>query len=286
MTISRTLISGVLSMRFLLIAILILSCGYTWGNQESNPGLPISKITKGSNQSHIKPDDNKNAPEKASASSVPNVTTANQNEKGNGDTSKDNQEYEKPFWENARDDPTAAATIAIAILTFFLIVIGGCQAWQMRRTVNAMREEFASTHRPRIILREAYAVRDSGLPITVCYTLANTGGTSARIVESALDVKFELPSCRLHLGPVSAGKNDIGNIEIKAGAHEAKECIFQNTNWTNALVASYCYFSGHIVYEDTAGILRHAAFYRSYDDTTSRFLPINDPQLEYCDERP
>lgn len=166
------------------------------------------------------------------------------------------------------------------------MLLTGRQADLIEKQKEISRLQFLATHRPRIILREAYALQDAGKPVIVCYTLANTGGTSARIVESALAVTFE-PAASLHMGPVSAGKNDVGDIVIEPGAHEAKEFISPNVTWGNGQVGNAIgwgyFFSGHIVYEDN-GILRHLAFFRSYDFTTHRLVPIEDPQLEYCDE--
>jgi len=64
----------------------------------------------------------------------------------------------KPFWEKALEDPTAAGTIAIAAFTACLIAVGWFQTRQLRKSVDAMREEFVATRRLKLILRDAFSL--------------------------------------------------------------------------------------------------------------------------------
>jgi hypothetical protein len=153
------------------------------------------------------------------------------------------------------------------------------------------RLQFLATHRPRVILREAYAVRDNGQPLKASYVLANTGGSDATIHESKFQLRHE-PVTSIRRVPDCNNSMDIPTCTISLGAHLAGDHVssevgelwgmpfeIQTGGWA-------IYFSGHIVYEDANGILRHLAFYRVLNEETGRFVPINDPQLEYGDERP
>jgi len=41
------------------------------------------------------------------------------------------------------------------------------------------------------------------------------------------------------------------------------------------------YFIGYIIYEDVLGGKRRMGFCRRYDETTERFITVNDPNYEY-----
>lgn len=156
----------------------------------------------------------------------------------------------------------------------------------LEKQKEIIRLQTMSLLRPRIILREAYAIEEGRKPISISYTLANTGGMATTIIESSLAVTFEQID-NLHKGPEFASKNVVGEITIRPGAHETRNFVAE-MKWRDGsiqLSGDWGYFfSGHIVYQDN-DVLRHTAFFRKYDPKTCRFVPIDDPQLEYCDER-
>jgi hypothetical protein len=59
-----------------------------------------------------------------------------------------------------------------------------------QQSIKLARDEFISTHRPRIVLREAIIGAPlEGQPITVHYHLANIGETTGRIIRSSVRVE-------------------------------------------------------------------------------------------------
>ena len=69
---------------------------------------------------------------------------------------------------------TAIATVFVAIFTWTLWSVTG-------RAVSLAREEFISTHRPKIVLREVDFVDGR-----IIYILVNIGGTEATVKESLI----------------------------------------------------------------------------------------------------
>jgi hypothetical protein len=75
---------------------------------------------------------------------------------------------------------TAVATVFIGVFTWVLACVTGRQARLTRASIELVRNEFISTHRPRIILRDVCM----GSGREVFYMLVNRGGTKATVVES------------------------------------------------------------------------------------------------------
>ena len=99
---------------------------------------------------------------------------------------------------------TAIATVFVAIFTWTLWSVTG-------RAVSLAREEFISTHRPKIVLREVDFVDNS-----IIYIFANIGGTEATVMESwimdeALIAGQPVRSLR------SFGHDDLGRLKFAAG---------------------------------------------------------------------
>jgi hypothetical protein len=179
-----------------------------------------------------------------------------------------------------------------------------------RDQVELSRQEFSSTHRPRIILREAYTARDNGHPITVFYALANTGGTEATIVGSKFAVFFSVRGGTKRQvkfgGELIAG--EIENVvpaghQIEAGGFYESSCSTPYTLWNDKWIpgwgkpdektviagptmeGAHIYFYGKVSYRDASKIIRNMAFYRILEFDSYRFIPYGDSQLEYSDER-
>jgi len=159
-------------------------------------------------------------------------------------------------------------------LVFATLLLGGIGAWQgflLHRTVLLARDEFTSTHRPRLILREAYAMEDYGKTVIVSYTIANIGDSAAQIVESALDVEFGGAVSSPKFLPVSAGKNDVGAMTLQAGERAAKEFKSKPAVTWPITEDQYLFLSGHVVYLDDRKVMRHMGFHRRYDPLDLHF---------------
>lgn len=199
----------------------------------------------------------------------------------------------QPFWDKALEDPSAAGTIAIAAFTACLIVVGWVQTKQLRRSVDAMREDFIATHRPRLILRDAFSVPVAGNElIEVDYSITNVGGSRCVIVRTAMDV---VADPNRHIGfkqhPAFTDRQLIGEAFAPG---ETKE--FHFTSGIRWPADSYermddalgeLVFCGQIIYKDRSDppANRRMAFYRGYSNAAHRFFKRRDTpdDLDYSD---
>jgi len=181
-------------------------------------------------------------------------------------------------------------TGAVALFTFVLGCIGLWQGFQLRNAVQATRNEFVSTHRPKLIVREAYTPLPpppEGAWITVFVTVANVGETEAKIVESSIG--FDLVTeQRYTRTPRAEGRND---LDIPGPIHPGESREFKVTSvkhsWNAQTLAIYddpghgLFLVGHIAYIDKIGIRRQLAYWRRYEPTHQRFVRIYNVENEY-----
>lgn len=171
--------------------------------------------------------------------------------------------------------------------------IARASAEHTKESVDLARKEFISTHRPKIILRDAYCIdNEIDSPIEVHYILVNSGETTARIILSVLELKLIYgPGFGAETPPsIQPDQNDIGDLSLDPGEEVAR--TYSGTRcWRtddgSRFKSNYSYegvfFCGHIIYEDLNGIKRHTAFWRRYDLDTSRFCFSKDPAFESFD---
>jgi hypothetical protein len=189
---------------------------------------------------------------------------------------------------------TAISTVFIALFT---IVLGITSIYQGRQTAKALKlaqDEFISTHRPKLILREAFALYDApGKPVDVLYVITNKGGSKGTIIQSALEVQFysQLPGNVL-LTPFSLGKQTIDggthDWSFEAGQSRQFHYVAKGEPWPPRVdigtQGAALFFSGHFVYADFRGIQRATAFRRIYDVGRERFYRYREPGHEEDEE--
>jgi hypothetical protein len=172
-----------------------------------------------------------------------------------------------------------------------------------QKSIELARQEFVSTHRPRIILREAIigSVLE-GEPINVSFHLANVGETAGRIVRSSVRVQI-VPrsdeSLLLH-GSIET-EDQLGEISLGPGMAILLKFQGETPKWERqrygekSTVAfgggvllyrdATIHFVGQIMYVDeTGGIPRRTAFRRELIPERQRFYRILDePDQDYSD---
>jgi hypothetical protein len=81
------------------------------------------------------------------------------------------------------------ATAALAAIAVLQLLVFGYQGYELRRTVNASRDEFLATHRPKIRIKHLWLRSDiwHDEPITVDLVCVNTGTAEAILEEVGLD---------------------------------------------------------------------------------------------------
>lgn len=201
----------------------------------------------------------------------------------------------------AINDSIRRYTLWLVIATAVLGVIGIAQSVFTSRQIKLARQEFISTNRPQIILREAYTTPDDGQPFQASMTLANTGGTTATIVACAFCIEYSLAEgIKRQVDDGEAIPAEL-TAPIAAGSH--RKFVYRSAvTWPPQRqhyrlgdkgrsvipVAGQhwaYFFFGRVSYKDDLGVIRNMAFYRSLDHASYRFVPVGDPQLEYSDER-
>jgi hypothetical protein len=180
----------------------------------------------------------------------------------------------------------AFATVGLGIATVGLYAAG-------EKQFRLAQDEFISSHRPRVILRdviwEGYA--------DIHYTLVNIGETRATIIESWVLVEFVQQGFAVR--PLrSFGHDDLGRIVLSAGEMREFTCAVPG-ELSVAMkypdirrigidgkepVFGERYFTGTIVYIDDTGIRRQSVFRRIRDDKSRSFVRLaNERDQEYAD---
>jgi hypothetical protein len=188
---------------------------------------------------------------------------------------------------------TAWATVVIGFFTVVLAFATIIQAAFTRAAIRLARDEFISSHRPRVILREVIWEGHADIH----YTLVNVGETRATIVESWVMVEFVRQGSAVR--PLrSLGHDDLGRIVLAAGEMREFTCVvpgelrvammFPDTRRIGIEgrepVLGERYFTGTIVYADDLDIRRQSAFRRIRDDKSHSFVRLKEERdQEYAD---
>lgn len=211
-------------------------------------------------------------------------------------------------------------------LTGLLVVVGllqviaiGVQAWiyhrqaklmaaQLRVTeemLNATRDAFTLTHRPRLIVR---SVVEKGFEEHVVnalkdgtFWIANVGMTDATVLRvmaqwlvakrlpmenpvNRLVDESDRPPERVAAGAVIERRLPAKTLdfeEYKALA-DAKELAAKAKGLRDP-TAKRLFLVGYVKYVDQIGTFRRTYFCRRYDAVTGRFRAVRDPDYEYAD---
>jgi hypothetical protein len=197
--------------------------------------------------------------------------------------------FSASFWE-------AAATIVIAIFTIVLACVTRRQARLSRESIDLARHEFISTHRPKIIVRNASTTGSVsttgfvvGAPITICFTYINIGETIANITaaeacvflrpkDSPIPEGLQFRKCEITKPALSCGEFSVGKIDSNFPV-EARD--IENLQRGGKIICVI----GRIEYLDGRGSLRRMGFARQcchISELRFTFTPIDDEEYEYA----
>ena len=185
-------------------------------------------------------------------------------------------------------------------IAFLQLVVFWWQGKQLRKTVDIGREEFISTHRPKIVLRRFSIVEDSVTQrLGVEYVISNIGGTKANI--AAMSHRIWFPESDENLPPIPPynDRTDESFIlesgeSIRRNYFETDSQILFRYQMTSAfirtrkssggmLIPEELLFLGYVVYRDGLNKSRETAFLRRLDFGTERFSAIEHADYEYQD---
>jgi hypothetical protein len=208
----------------------------------------------------------------------------------------------------------AFATVVIAVYTYTLWHVGSGQLGAILRQIELARKEFDATHRPRIILREAFiGTYTGGEEINVNFVLANVGETEGRIVRSVFDVDLVRNESRF-LGCTSVEPfNELGReltigpgmaILLRYDTLQKRQDAPPPPKYDKGLLAlkqkpiinefgqtvrdfyrdATVHFYGQFLYIDDSRIIRRTAFRRELMPERQRFYRLEgEPDLDYSD---
>lgn len=193
-----------------------------------------------------------------------------------------------------RDDVTAGSTVVIALFTIILGIYTTSLAYSTRKVVALATDEFVSTHRPELIIREVtWAMIEDAKPSerAIAYTIVNRGRSGCTLIESVFvysDVSGNGQAIRTN------GVNTLGPITFEPGqfrtfSYRMSSAIQEHMSMLRVIgrMSEPTYFRGSVIYADRIGIKRRSVFTRRCDPGTfpesDRFHRTDDPEDEYTD---
>lgn len=188
-------------------------------------------------------------------------------------------------------------TLMLVIATAVVGAIGIWQGIQLRSSVNLARDEFRTTHRPRLIVRRISPVEENKTAIGMQYTVHNIGDTEGTII--AVSEQVWMPG-NMDTVPIPAYTGHIAKaITLKCGdwitiIHSPPRDVLMDVCFRTGFGEESVklsitspppdiIFMGYIDYIDGMCQKRQTAFLRKLDFNTKRFNPIPHPEYEYQD---
>jgi hypothetical protein len=157
---------------------------------------------------------------------------------------------------------TAVATIFIAAFTIVLALVTGRQARLSRESIDLAREEFISTHRPKIIV---YGLEFSGdltedKPVPVGFRYVNSGDTNAEITGFGTTIVRIIPPA-LPAGLEFRPQTMEPPIEVPSGMHGFRLTIDtigadQIASFESVMYSENVICAGYVLYRDGNGTRR------------------------------
>jgi hypothetical protein len=188
------------------------------------------------------------------------------------------------------EDRVATYTLWLALFTAALVIVSALQIgfliradYYTQRSLQLTRQEFAATHRPRVVVRVIQGPSERNRRLHAEVIVANIGESAAIITEWNFDLKY-WPVGRAAPPIINAGS--MQPFSLRSGqrhtfrVHSFEEFTdldrFAEASGTKAL-----YVLGLIRYRDVNGASRETAVCRVYDDKIHTFVSV--PSHEYQD---
>lgn len=182
-------------------------------------------------------------------------------------------------------------TAILAASTILLWISTNRLANETATSINLARNEFLSTHRPRLIIRQCeFKDRlEADKPIIVLCSIVNIGNTPAIPKRKICNVGL-YNGTNFEEHKIDTTQKDWFDAPISAGErqhlyyHSRFKITKQHLDKIMAGELFVC-FLGELAYQDTtvAHVERRTGFYRTYNGATGKFEPSKDSDEEYCD---
>jgi hypothetical protein len=187
------------------------------------------------------------------------------------------------FGDRVLSDPVAVGTFVLAFITFAMVLVIGAQ-------VRLVREEFNTTHRPRIRVRKV-TIREPVLqsPLWIDYEIANVGDTVATVAWA--EIAIEVPRDENHRmnmvmgeepAPTTGRHTHMGPFRLRPGERRTIEADTDlGWAWEPRFARDKMVVSGVVFYKDALGIERHTEFERFNEWGSLRFSSRTNPSSDH-----
>jgi len=199
--------------------------------------------------------------------------------------------------------------IAYILATWALVLVGGITLAAIWRQTTLMGQNLVFQFRPKLIVRQMFlevgTIQTPGAkPSTIRYTVANIGGTAARIVRIHGAVDYvNVPGTvgRTHspLTPSTCSQKFDLQESTSFGAGEDRKLTLEldqnvsdkirflqmqcEAGVTNPQIVGEISIRAELLYSDEIRIKRKTGILRSLDVESRRFTPSEDKEYEYVD---
>jgi hypothetical protein len=189
---------------------------------------------------------------------------------------------------------TAAATVLVAGFTAVLYRATNKQAVLTRQSIDLARQEYISTHRPKLSVRHIVPTLKDGEPISIQCTVTNVGETKARLQAQRITLTV-FPLRPINVGedpqPVEPLVSDLWLLmsDLVGGQSEIfvtqRPTAFQYSDgWKlNVMHGGAMFLRGEFLYSDENDVARRMGFSRRYDPLSKRFAGSSEDEDEYQD---
>jgi hypothetical protein len=275
-------------MKYFLLVVALLFSGYSYSNTSSNNKSIEHPDTK-TNTQYVDAKVDTSSLEKTIRESIQGAS-----EKSNAET---DQKSNSDALLTQYTGDLSNYTLWLVIATGVLAVIGIFQSCAIWKQIKLAREEFISTHRPRLIVRNI-SLDSKEEKTDIIYSVVNAGGSEATVIQSLISVEVIYP--RTPIRNLRADGNDVIGREV-FDIGETKDFRFpvedsvassitltiladrfpdvrRFTNWDDEPTI---HFTGSLIYKDRMGKNRTSVFRRKF--SSIGFVKTNDEDHEYAD---
>lgn len=204
---------------------------------------------------------------------------------------------DETVWDRTLNDPVAYYTLWLTLFTGALAVVGIAQWGILGQQIALGRAEFNSTHRPRLIVRSVMPMLEGvsrnpvGQRCIMNFELANVGDTPARVVATAMSIRYLSDGSLTMQGLPPVGKFAApGHDQISLAPGEARSLWYGNPEATFSaeMFGRYwaglgLFFVGHILYVSDAGVIRRTSFCRRHGGERGYWPPAEHYDYDQVD---
>jgi hypothetical protein len=185
---------------------------------------------------------------------------------------------------------TALATVVIASFTVVLALVIRRQARLTREALKLARDEFISTHRPKIIVRTFEYCSDGGGRIGAAIRYVNAGDSVATITEIGVSIFLSVEGPRPGGDQVMTAERVISKrllggeeaVYVAASGVTHNEVAVQQVRNHRQYPFTSAYCIGYIAYADELGVGRKTGFCRQYEPANRSWARTEHSDYDYA----